>query len=86
MSPQIVVILLILAILIGMVVWYFTGKNELVRIHNRNILKLENAIFNNRNQLNFRNSNLSRYDFQKYNLDDALVIQPEIIIERYFNE
>ena len=87
MSPQTVVILLFLAILVGIVVWYFTGKNELVRIHNQNILNLENAIFNNRRQLNFRNTSLNRYDFLKYNLDEALVVQREIwISETYGHE
>lgn len=85
MSLQVVIVLLFMTILVGLMFWYFTQKNELVNIHNQKILNLEYAIFKNRSQLIFRNTNLNRYDFLKYNLNDALVTQQDIRIPETYN-
>jgi len=78
MYLQIAIALVLLISLIGLVVWFFNVNNSMGRLHKQNISILESAIYNNRNQINFRNSKLNRYDFLKYNLDEALVVQQEI--------
>lgn len=80
MYLQIAIALVMLLSLIGLVVWFFNVNNSMGRLHKQNISILESAIYNNRNQINFRNSKLNRYDFLKYNLDEALAVQPEIQI------
>jgi hypothetical protein len=77
---QIAITLMLLLLFIGLMVWFFNTKNAMGRLHNQNVSILESAICNNRNQINFRNSKLNRYDFLKYNLEESLVLQPEILI------
>ncbi|SRX54588.1 hypothetical protein [Aequorivita sp. CIP111184] len=77
---QTAIIIIILSLIIGLLVWFFTGKRALVRIHNEEISMLETAISTNRFQINFRNSNLNTYDFLKFNLNEALIVQPETLL------
>lgn len=80
MYLQIAIVFILLLSFIGLAIWFFNAKNTNGRLHQQNISILESAIFSHRNQINFRNSNLNRYDFLKYNLDEALAVQPEIQI------
>ena len=57
---------------------FFKTKKTMYRIHNQNILDLESNISKNRFQINFRNDSLNKYDFLKFNLNEALVVQFEI--------
>lgn len=86
MSPQIVVILLFLSMLFGLVIRFRLKEKQLEQQHMEYILVLENAISLNQGQMGTRKKWLDRYDFLKYNLDESLVVQPEIKIERYRNE
>lgn len=87
MSLQIAITLILLFSMIGIMVWFFSIKNGMGKAHRQTISALESAISTTRFQIKNRNQNLNRYDFQRYNLEDALVVQPEIIIlERYRNE
>jgi len=78
MSPQIIITLVLLLSIIGVAAWFYNDKKAMGHIHNRTIAELEIAICTNRNQISLRNSRLNSYDFRRYNLDDALVVQPEI--------
>ena len=78
MFLQIAITIIILSSIIGLLVWFFTGKRELARLHDEQISMLETAISTNHFQINFRNSNLNNYDFLKLNLNETLIIQPEI--------
>lgn len=78
MCLQIVILLVLVLTLIGIVVWFFNTKKSIAHPHNQNIAMLESAIYKHRCQLNFRTFHLNKYDFVKYNLDEALVVQPEI--------
>ncbi len=80
MYLQIAIVLFLAFSFSGLVMWWFNVNNSMGRIHKQNISILESAIYNNRKQIDFRNSNLNRYDFFKYNLDEALVVQQEIKI------
>lgn len=71
-----VILLLILVISLG----YFYMKNKKIRQnHSGIIVALKNAIRLHQSQIHFRSTNLQKYDFTKYNLSEALLLQPEII-------
>lgn len=80
MFPQTVIAIVLLLFIIGIALWFYNGRNEMERIHLQTISELERAICTHGNQISFRNSNLNSYDFQRYNLDEVLVVQPEIKI------
>ncbi len=80
MSFQIAISVLFLISIIGVGIWFYKGRQTLEHLHKQTIYQLEDAIERNRNQIGFRKSNLNLYDFQKYNLVEALIIQPEITI------
>lgn len=80
MFPQTVIAVVLLLSIIGIAIWFYNGRNAMGRIHTQTISELERAICTNQNQISFRSSHLNTYDFQKYNLREALVIQPEIQI------
>lgn len=70
--------LLLIISVTGLILWFFKTKKTMFRIHNQNILDLESNISKNRFQINFRNDSLNKYDFLKFNLNEALVVQFEI--------
>lgn len=80
MSSQIIIIILTLLSIIGIGIWFYNERNVLGRLHHQKITRLEYAIHINQSQIGRRCSSLNRYDFEKYNLDEALVAQREIII------
>lgn len=61
-----------------LIVWYSNSKNEMIFEHKQIISELETAIYNNHKQVNYRSSNLNRYNFLKYNLNEALITQSNI--------
>lgn len=78
MFLQIAILLILLSSASGLMVWFYKERKSISRNHHQNNSELETAIFTNRYQINFRNANLQNYDFLKFNLNDALIIQPEI--------
>lgn len=78
MFLQLAFILILISSIIGLMVWFFKERNSILHIHKQNIFTLETAISSNRCQINFRNTNLKNYDFLKFNLGEALIIQKEI--------
>jgi hypothetical protein len=78
MFLQIAITIILLSSIIGLLVWFFQGRRAISQIHNEKVSALETAISTNRFQINFRNSNLNNYDFLKLNLNEALIVQPEI--------
>ncbi|HLW31416.1 MAG TPA: hypothetical protein VKX40_04070 [Aequorivita sp.] len=81
MFSQIVILIVLLFSVFGIAIWFYNEKQATGRIHSETISKLESAIHHNHNQISFRNSHLNCYDFLKYNLDEALVRQLEIVIK-----
>ncbi len=78
MSLQTIIILILLVSIIGSVIWFFNAKRTMNLSHNENISSLEGAIANNRDQIDFRKYHLNKYDLLKFNLQEALVVQPGI--------
>ncbi|WP_026452525.1 hypothetical protein [Aequorivita capsosiphonis] len=78
MYLEIIIALILVLSVLGIWLWFFKKNGALLYLHNQNILDLESKISKNRFQINSRNSNLSKYHFLKYNLNEALVRQMEI--------
>ncbi len=70
--------LLLIISVTGLILWFFKKKRAMFYVHSQNILDLESNISKNRFQINFRNNSLNKYDFLKFNLNEALTVQPEI--------
>ncbi len=70
--------LLLLFSIIGLIVWFLKERRSIIHTHNQNLLALEDAISSNSCQINFRNKSLKNYDFLKFNLSEALIVQKEI--------
>ncbi|MEM7087591.1 MAG: hypothetical protein AAF489_15500 [Bacteroidota bacterium] len=59
--------------------WVFRNKNRKIRsIYAEKITALNAQLETNKKQLRKRSTALDRYDFLKYNLLEALVVQSEI--------
>lgn len=80
MNALIVLSIVLILSIIGIALWFYNENNAIGRLHEQTISELERAIYKNRNQIRLRNSYLGRYNFLKYNLGEALVIQSEIVI------
>ncbi|AFL81303.1 hypothetical protein Aeqsu_1826 [Aequorivita sublithincola DSM 14238] len=80
MFAQIAITLVLLLSIVGIASWFYNQRNAMKRIHNQVITNLEITIYTNHSQIRYRNSNLNRYDFQQYNLNETLIAQHEIVI------
>lgn len=65
---------------IGMLFWLiFRNKNQKIQgVYAEKLADLNTQLKNHKEQINTRSIGLNRYDFLKYNLLEALVVQPEI--------
>ena len=65
---------------IGLLLWLiFKNKNQKMQgIYAEKITQLNTQLEINKKQIHIRSSGLNRYDFLKYNLLEALVVQSEI--------
>lgn len=72
----------ILLALVGFIMFlflFFHIKNKRIKIHHfQKIKSLKKSIILHHNQISFRQSNMSKYNFLTYNLNEVLVPQPEI--------
>ncbi len=80
MFLQIAIALVLLSSIIGLAVWFFNERKTINFVHNETILALERAMSNSCTQIEFRKNNLNNYDLLRYNLQEALVVQPQIEI------
>lgn len=78
MFVPIAIILVLLLSIVAIALWFYNEKYAMVRIHSQTISDLEASICTHRHQINLRNTNLNRYDFQQFNLDESLIVQREI--------
>ncbi|MCH2489406.1 MAG: hypothetical protein MK211_04585 [Flavobacteriales bacterium] len=80
MIIEITFVVLLISMLL---VFFFARSNSnMLRQHRVRIRSLSNSVALERSQINFRENRLNRYDFLRYNLNEALVVQPEILVER----
>ncbi len=71
----------VLALVCPVVVSLFRRNNrELQSDFSKKMACLEDRIQLNEGQITIRDKGLNRYDFLKYNLGEALIVQPEIKI------
>lgn len=80
MSPQIIITLILLLSIIGIVAGFYNEKKSKRKVHNQSIADLEVAICTNQKQIRLRSSHLDGYDFLKFNLEEVLIVQPDIRI------
>lgn len=80
MSLQYVIILVLLFFIVALLLWFLSIKKAMNLLHTENVSVLKRAISHNRHQIDIRKYNLGTYDFLKYNLQDALVVQPNILL------
>jgi len=77
---QIIIVLLSFGVVSGMLLYFFQKNKKIGAIHAQRLYNLQNEIALHTSQLQFRSKSLDRYHFLMYNLEEALVVQPEIII------
>jgi len=65
-------------VIIGIILYYFNIRSAIIKQHSQKILSIEQVISMHKTQLNYRNNGLQKYNFQAYNLNDSLQVQPEI--------
>lgn len=73
-------VLIFLLLIVAIIMSFFYRENKKTRQnHSEIIVILKSAINLHQSQIHFRNAGLQKYDFTKYNLSEALILQPEII-------
>lgn len=80
MTLQLIFTMVLFFSILGMLLWTYFENRKLSNNHNENINSLEKEISFNNFQMNLRNISLKRYDFLRFNIDEALIIQKEIIL------
>lgn len=78
MQPQTIIIVLLIICLCGISCFFFIDKMKQKKIHKMKIAALSQEFTIHSDQIRFRRKNLDCYNFLKFNLNDALIIQPEI--------
>lgn len=74
-------LLLLILLICAVLALVFHLKNKALKQHAMALqLNLIEETLTHKNQIASRNSNLDKYHFLRYNLNEALVIQPEINI------
>jgi len=77
---QLVIVLTIISISIGMWLYFFLKNKQVNQLHDQRLLILGEEIATNKLQILIRKKGLDRYNFLKYNLTEALILQLEINI------
>ena len=77
---QLVIILIIISISIGIWLYFFLKNKQVNQLHAQRLLNLGDELAANKLQILIRKNGLDRYNFLKYNLSEALIIQPDINI------
>ncbi len=77
---QIMIAFTLLLAIPGLFLWFFKKRKSLNLIHNEHVFDLKNTISNHDFQIDFRNTNLDKYDFLQFNLNEVLTVQPKIQI------
>ncbi|WP_114491988.1 hypothetical protein [Candidatus Ulvibacter alkanivorans] len=80
MIIEITFVVLLISLLL--VFFFARSYSNMLRQHRVRIRSLSNSVALERSQINFRENRLNQYDFLRYNLNEALVVQPEILVER----
>jgi len=75
---QTIIIALNISIAIGLLLFFFQKGNKMKTDHLALLLEIEKKVKLSAAQIRDRNKGLDRYHFLKYNLSEALIIQPEI--------
>lgn len=77
---QILIIIICLSAGIGIFIYFHLKNSSMNKMHLKKIASLKRNFLLNSEQIRYRNTEIGRYNFLEYNLNDALVIQPKIIL------
>lgn len=80
MSLQLIISVILLIFICGLIIWFVIKTERLKTEHRKAISSLEGSIFNHNRQIAYRKLKLEHYDFLAYNLKDALIVQPNILL------
>jgi hypothetical protein len=75
---QSIIVALTISIAIGLLLYFFQKNKKIKTDHLTLLLELEKKVIRSATQIKDRNKGLDAYHFLKYNLSEALIIQPEI--------
>lgn len=71
-------VILLITVLCGLIFIFRVQAKHMEQKHQTRIAALQQLMGVNQGQIQLRQNNLGRYDFQKYNLDAVLIVQCEI--------
>ena len=77
-SIQFLLIILFACVFVGLLLGFFKKNQEIKLSHVQKIQTLNQSILLHKTQLTFRDKGLLQYNFLKYNLDESLIVQPNI--------
>jgi hypothetical protein len=77
---QVVILLVCFGIVSGMLLYFSHRNKKSETLHAQQVGKLQHEIARHTTQVQFRSTSLDTYHFLLYNLNEALVVQPEIKI------
>ena len=77
---QLLIILTVISISFGIWLYFFLKNRQIYKVHGQRVLNLSEEFAVNKHQIFTRKKGLNSYNFIKYNLSEALIVQPEINI------
>ena len=80
MTIEYLIIVLFTLVLLGVLVFFYSESEKLKKQHLQNKTGIIKQLAICSEQIVKRNNGLNRYDFLKYNLSEALIIQSELNI------
>ncbi|MBZ0328357.1 MAG: hypothetical protein K8F54_12170 [Altibacter sp.] len=77
---QIIVVVLFIGLVTGLLFYFFQQNKKIAANHVQQQYALQAEIALHTSQVNFRSKSLDKYHFLMYNLEEALVVQPEVLV------
>jgi len=77
-AVQFIIVFIIIGFIVGTTRYFFYKNKEIEQAHRFRVELINKTISLQKEQINFRIKSLQGYDFLKYNLNESLILQPEI--------
>ena len=74
------IVFLVIGIITGLIFYFFQKNKKIQAVHLQQQIVLQEGIKIHTSQIQFRNKSLDKYHFLTYNLEEALVVQQEILV------